>query len=172
MTQPNFGISVPSGKFSIVDSPIALPGVCVVCGSAGGIGGDGRKFIDFGYSLDFYGQFYFCTHCFTEPLNALSWANPEQTESLLKQVNSQAETISRLEAENVVLRGTLDQLKLLGVNVSDTVTSVPIVSHSPETIELEGSADTKPVEQSNKSGLSDVLDDVEDSGDITDIDDL
>lgn len=52
----------------VIDTPVAAPGVCSLCGTAGG---DGRKFIDFGKQLDWYGAVYFCETCFTEMAEAL-----------------------------------------------------------------------------------------------------
>lgn len=99
-------------RFSITDYPAALPGKCVVCG---GIGGDGRKFIDFGFEQDFYGVIYFCTLCFTECLNVMGWASPDQVKEVESHMLLQEQRLSELEAENVRLRGALSQLDFLGV---------------------------------------------------------
>lgn len=40
-----------------------LPGKCSICG---GMKYDGRKWIDFGLSIDWYGVVYLCTFCFEE----------------------------------------------------------------------------------------------------------
>jgi len=49
------------GQVQVVDIPEVLPQVCSVCGS--GRLDDGRKYVDTGLSLDYYGIVYFCTIC-------------------------------------------------------------------------------------------------------------
>ena len=72
-----------------------LPGTCVVCGSPGG---DGRKFVDIDFDIEFYGAVYFCTNCTGELVAALGCALPEQVEVL----NTELEVLKsqRLEARN------------------------------------------------------------------------
>lgn len=65
----------PNSRFSIHDNPNVAPGVCCVCKHPGG---DGRKFIDFGFQLDFYGAVYFCTYCFTEASQAFGFVSLEK----------------------------------------------------------------------------------------------
>jgi hypothetical protein len=50
-------------RVQVIDVPLLAPGSCVLCGT---VGGDGRKFLDFGKSIKWYGAVYFCTECFRE----------------------------------------------------------------------------------------------------------
>jgi hypothetical protein len=96
----------------VLNNPVALPGRCIVCGSPGG---DGRKFIDFGLSMEFYGSVYFCTFCFTEGMNIQGWLSPEQSQLLFDKLKTYEDRLSVLEAQNVKLRNALSQLDFLGV---------------------------------------------------------
>lgn len=171
-TQPEITLAVPSGRFQYVDIPSALPGVCIVCGSVGGVGSDGRKFIDFGFSVDYYGQVYFCSFCFVEALGPLGWSTPERVEHYKGMIAEQKELNQRLEAENVKLRSVLHQLKLLGVNVSDNIPDNEPLESATDAIELEGRTNTEPAKQADVSGLSDVQVDDTDPLFATGIDDL
>lgn len=62
----------PQSRFRILDTPIKKPGVCALCGDAGG---DGRQFVDFGKSVEWYGVVYFCTVCVTEAAKLLGFGN-------------------------------------------------------------------------------------------------
>jgi hypothetical protein len=59
-----------SSRVTVIDTPVADPGVCCLCGTAGG---DNRKFVDFGKQLDWYGAVYFCETCFAEMSEALGF---------------------------------------------------------------------------------------------------
>lgn len=58
-------------RFQILDLAIKKPGVCALCGSSGG---DGRQFVDFGKSVEWYGVVYFCTFCVVEAAKLLGLA--------------------------------------------------------------------------------------------------
>jgi hypothetical protein len=56
------------GQVQVLDHPEALPNACAVCG-----GGkvDGRKYVDIGLSLDYYGVVYLCGPCFNQIVRAI-----------------------------------------------------------------------------------------------------
>ena len=58
----------PNSRFRILDVAQLKPGVCALCASSGG---DGRQFVDFGKSVDWYGVVYFCTFCVIEAAKLL-----------------------------------------------------------------------------------------------------
>jgi hypothetical protein len=72
--------AVPQGRVQIIQVPIALPGKCVICGS---VGGDGRKFIDFSWQMDWYGAIIFCENCMTEVMDVIGYVH-EDTHNELK----------------------------------------------------------------------------------------
>lgn len=71
----------PQSRFKVCDVAALKPGVCALCGSAGG---DGRQFVDFGKTMDWYGVVYFCTFCVSEAAKLLgfglksNWISAEQ----------------------------------------------------------------------------------------------
>jgi hypothetical protein len=66
-------------RFRITDNANLAPGVCALCGSAGG---DGRQFIDFGKTMDWYGAVYFCTWCIGEAAKLLGLVSSRSLEIL------------------------------------------------------------------------------------------
>lgn len=63
-------MATPLSRVQVLDNPILAPGTCCLCGSAGG---DGRKFIDFGKQLDWFGAVYFCSHCIAEVARSIGF---------------------------------------------------------------------------------------------------
>jgi hypothetical protein len=56
------------GKFRILDVPDVSPGKCSNCGSSKN---DGRKYIDIGLHIEWYGAFYLCGLCLNELAEAM-----------------------------------------------------------------------------------------------------
>ena|SRR5882757_3802097 len=68
-----------STKFKVVPAPTQVPGTCASCGASDN---SDRQYIDFGFTLDYYGVFYLCTFCFTECANAIGFISPEQSRNM------------------------------------------------------------------------------------------
>lgn len=102
-----------SDRFQVLTIPQALPGKCVTCGY---VGGDERKFVDFGFDVDFYGAVYFCTGCFVAAAKAFDYVSPEVHQGKLDELQAVNQILQRLEAENAKLRGALALLDFLGTN--------------------------------------------------------
>lgn len=107
-------------RVKLYDSPDMLPGNCSLCG---GRQYDGRKWIDFGLSIDWYGVVYLCTLCFAEierEINQDEGAFPVASFEALKRENElqQQDLVnlktanSHLEKRNQVLENELAALKL------------------------------------------------------------
>lgn len=100
----------PQSRFSVHDNPDVAPGKCAVCAS---VGGDGRKFIDFGMQLDWYGAVYFCTFCVAELAGAGGFVATEhfnkaveQNGLLTKELNATNESFRNYrDATRTMLRG-------------------------------------------------------------------
>lgn len=81
----------PQSRFRILDTAVLKPGICALCGSAGG---DGRQFVDFGKTMDWYGCVYFCTWCIGEAAALIGFA-PKANYALALENNQQE--ISRVD---------------------------------------------------------------------------
>lgn len=71
----------PQSRFRILNAAIHKPGVCALCGSAGG---DDRQFVDFGKTMDWYGVVYFCTFCVAEAAILIGFATHGKYDELFK----------------------------------------------------------------------------------------
>lgn len=88
----------PSGRFVIHEgSPPSAPGTCAVCRSCGG---DGRTFVDFGFTQEFYGRVYFCSFCFEECTSYLGWTSPVNTEHMSLANEALENEVTDLKEEN------------------------------------------------------------------------
>lgn len=153
--------SLPNGsnRFQTVEHPVALPGKCVVCGS---VGGDGRKFVDCGFELEFYGVVYFCEHCWKEGCESLGISTREDVIALREALDECWNWLQEAKAENVKLRDGLSRLDFLRTPEPSDIPSTPI----EEPIEPEKSGSTAIVEQ-NSSRRSSVI---QKSGNATKLD--
>jgi hypothetical protein len=136
-------------RVQILDFPASLPGKCAMCGFPGGEG-DGRKFVDVGFDLDFYGVVYFCTHCFAEIATGIEYIPASQVVELNQKLEDLILQNQQLGAENAKLRYVLDSVEFLPR--SDN----PSSDFSREEIKTSGDNDSKSPEPASKPGRKNV----------------
>jgi hypothetical protein len=142
----------PQSRFRILDVAIHKPGVCALCGSAGG---DGRQFVDFGKTMDWYGVVYFCTFCVGEAAQLLgferksNWVTAEA--NLQKEISDvddrYVDAKVKLDAAMVLLRNCTCANSDSGVpiveipeaDVIESESNDPYESNSDESDSVEGS---------------------------------
>jgi hypothetical protein len=152
----------PSGRIQVLANPIALPGKCVICGASDN--DDGRKYIDIGFELDFYGVFYFCTHCMSEMAASLGYISPSLFKVVEEENLEASNKIRELEAENVKLRVALNSVDFLGTLRAPSSG----VADNQEPVEPKRSTSTKSLKSNNeprssnvsKSGEAEFADDI------------
>lgn len=104
------------GRFRILEqNELVAPGNCMVCGTGSG------KFIDFGFTLDYFGAVYMCfENCFREACNAFNYFSP-------KQYRLAADEVVRLRAENNSLKdqveGLTDAIRNISSNFAASITA-------------------------------------------------
>lgn len=134
----------PNSRFSIHDNPNVAPGFCCVCKHPGG---DGRKFVDFGMQLDWFGAVYFCTYCFTEAAQAFGFVSLDKhvelqnahTVLLLAQHNLEAAFEEHKHASRTLLRNCR-----CGDILGDVVGNSPDGKGNVPTVSKAKSDDRKP----------------------------
>lgn len=139
----------PQSRFRILDIPIKKPGVCALCGDAGG---DGRQFVDFGKTVEWYGVVYFCTACVTEAAKLIG-LDAKSSDYNLAMANLQTE-ISNGDDRYVETKVKLDAAMVLlrNCHCSDPVTDVPAVEvPEAELIESDSSVDNGESTDGNES---------------------
>lgn len=100
-----------TSRFAVLDTPIAVPGCCHICGSVG----DGkRKFVDFGLNVEFVGVIYFCTLCLAECLAIIGFIRPEEYKAVLEAHASTSEELEESQDECTRLRAVVDAAGILG----------------------------------------------------------
>jgi hypothetical protein len=101
-----------SSKIQILSAPIQLPGVCGLCGTSRN---DDRQYVDIGIWIEFYGQFYFCTFCFTEFANRLGCLMPEQVKVLEDELDAARQRILEFETKDQTLNDAISTLRDTGL---------------------------------------------------------
>lgn len=141
-------------RIQVLDRPVALPGKCAICGYSGSENGDGRKFIDINFDMDFYGAVIFCAGCIVGIANKLGFISPEQADKLRLEKDQAITELQKVAAENAKLRASLDSLNFLGSKSSDIpVANIPELS---ETIDGQGPTDSKPARSNPKRGSKNI----------------
>ncbi len=166
----------PNSRFKVLDTAVMPPGVCALCGSAGG---DKRQFIDFGKTLDWYGAVYFCTFCFAELAKLMGFATYANHDELFKKYEKLLLQVGTEKLETEFVQRKLDAAMVLvrGCTCSDSGIGVPVVevvdgefvgdgetdsteSDADESVDVEGpndvsaassDSDDKPVRRARKS---------------------
>lgn len=128
-------MATPTSRIQILDRPVAAPGKCIVCSAVDS--DSGRKFVDFGEQIDWYGAVYFCTFCINELATVCSWASSVSLENALRRVEELKETLG---AANKIIRSLKDALRasLADAGYSppdDTLRDVPDTYEVPPAIQ-------------------------------------
>lgn len=150
-------------RLTVLDNPVLAPGICSLCGSAGG---DDRKFIDFGKQLEWYGAVYFCSFCIREAAEAIDYIPVANFDELHKEFRELRIKFDQLEAKNKsvedALRVLLGDGNSLSVDNNDAVRDVlPPMEESPTNVSaIEDSADgnSKAEQSTSVEGSDDLFD--------------
>lgn len=147
----------PNSRFRVIGTALLPPGVCALCGTSGG---DGRQFIDFGKTMDWYGTVYFCTFCIGEASKLLGFAMAKDYELALKNLRDElsdsddryVEAKVKLDAAMVLLRNCSCSDSGIGSPVveipeADIVEPGDAVEPDESTDQVEPDADEPVVEQ-------------------------
>lgn len=105
------GVSDGSGRIHIVTEP-ALPATCVVCRrSANGA----VKFIDFNFSLDYYGAVVLCEDCIKESLSLLDYTPNINFTNKVEELVAAQEELRQVKNERDKYKSVVDSLRIVGV---------------------------------------------------------
>ncbi|GHF92060.1 hypothetical protein GCM10018783_73610 [Streptomyces griseosporeus] len=129
----------PNSRYRLTNVAILNPGVCIVCKGAGG---DGRQFVEWGETQDWYGVIYLCTFCIGEIADLLGYGL--KSDWVLAERNLQEE-ISRGDDRWIEAREQLRAARLLLSNChcgssdpdSSNASSVPMDESDPEGTDSE-----------------------------------
>lgn len=132
----------------IVNQPLVLPGYCVGCRSSNNT--DGRKFVDTGISVDYFGVIYICVPCILEIVREVDLTLPDNLSGLKAEV-------ARLETMNEHLRIAISALGDAGIRIpvespaDETSSKGP--EGEPEGGKVESKRPTKPGTKSNTGSV-------------------
>lgn len=118
----------PQSRVTLIDTPVAEPGVCVLCGSAGD---KERKFVDFGKQLDWYGAIYFCTFCIAEVLTVCGFVPVASFDAIHNDLRNLQISNDNLVEQNRTLENALHNLLQQRIDPSSS-------SDSPAPSAVEG----------------------------------
>jgi hypothetical protein len=141
-----------SNRVQILEIPQAAPAHCAICFHPGG---GGRTFVDWDFSLEFYGAVIVCNECVLTIMNGLEWISPEQWQVVKRIQEETLDLLQKEKAENAKLRSALDSLSFLP-SISDDSGSDPEISQQP--IEVKGpdnSGSDEPVDERRSPDIPD-----------------
>lgn len=141
-----------SNRIQVLDFPQAAPAHCAICFNPGN---DERKFIDFDFSLEFYGAVIFCSDCIQTVMNGLGWISPIQWKEVQESLTEALEFFQKASAENVKLRAALDTLSFIPSISNDSSSDSEI---SSEPITVEGPDNPGPPKSTSKRGSANISD--------------
>lgn len=143
----------PTSKFKLLRSnELTTPGCCISCGNSSG------EFIDFGYTVEFWGAAYFCVDtCFREAANTFDYISPEQHSkitietALYKKENEELKLqVSEMKRVLATIVDNLSSTNSSGLIVDDATDSEEVVSTTESAVSIE-----QPIEQSTESTTND-----------------
>jgi hypothetical protein len=96
-----------SARITLVETPIASPACCVVCGKAKHpLGFAATDNLDF----EFYGTVYFCADCVGDYARVFGYLSKDQYESITERLEAQDKELAILRRTIILLENTVDSL--------------------------------------------------------------
>lgn len=102
---PDYLEMLQMSKYRILDVPDVSPGKCANCGASKN---DGRRYIDIGLHVDWYGAVYICGHCLTDLANTMGLF--DDLKGQVAELESELENTEDLYSKGVELRETVTKL--------------------------------------------------------------
>ena len=99
---PDYLELVRMGKYRILDVPDVAPGKCSNCGSSKN---DGRKYVDIGLHIDWYGALYLCSPCLHDIADSAGIF--EEMRTKLEQAEAEGDFVSHLKQKGEELHDTV-----------------------------------------------------------------
>jgi hypothetical protein len=152
-------------RVQVIETPILAPGHCILCGS---VGGDDRKFLDFGKSIKWFGAVYFCTFCFRDFAEAAGFIPVDSFDSLHNELRALQIKFDQMVAKYKPVADVLEQFSNASNSSSDVDTYSVLLSKfeaSREGAKTESRAtsgteegDSETNESTNVEGSDDLFD--------------
>lgn len=140
----------PQSRIQVLNTPVAAPGKCVMCGSSDG---EDRTFLDFGFAIDWYGVVYFCSECIKEFAQAIDYIPVGAFQAQAKELNTLQVSYDRLIKEHSVVKNALSAV-LSNDSSGDFVSrSLDNVEDAVEIVESDGKDDGGTEETTEPSSI-------------------
>jgi hypothetical protein len=122
-------------RFQLLEhNNLVFPHKCAICG--GFSDAEGRKFVDLGLEVDFFGRIYICTVCFPNAAKLVGYIPVEEFNKVKKFSFELTDVVKSLTNENRVLRDAVDSFRAI-----NSLESTPLA-----TVKSEATAETKPID--------------------------
>lgn len=140
-----------SNRFQRIATPNASPGHCAVCGFAG----LDRSYVDFGFSLDFYGAVIFCELCVVTMAETLGHVTPERYDGVVERLQIAIAENNRLGLENDRLAASLSAMLAGRDNYSNRALVEDAQKRSRDSVASNESNDSVTAGTEQESGTDD-----------------
>jgi hypothetical protein len=119
-------------RFQLLEhNNLVFPHKCAICG--GFSDAEGRKFVDLGLEIDFFGRIYICTICFPSAAELVGYIPVEEFDKVRKFGFELTDVVKSLTNENRVLRDAVDSFRAI-----NSLESTPLA-----TVKSEATAEVK-----------------------------
>ena len=156
--------TIMSSRVTLLDSPVAAPGVCALCGSAN------KPVVDFGKQLDWYGAVYFCQDCIREVSEVIGFVPIEPFQKLNEEYRKLIVENDRLVSQIQKLKETLSAL--LSGNECNCKSNTESSDSEPTPVEVASAVVEDNVDAVSRNSETEQPDRVEGSDDFFDTEDF
>lgn len=115
----------PSARVQWVETPIASPGCCVICGKSQCVNGFLWPQLDF----EFYGTLYICGDCVGDFVRPVGWLDPDSARIIKSENDALTQEIMHLTAEleqlEAIRDGSINYARSIGFNSDGTSGLIP-----------------------------------------------
>lgn len=157
-------LSSAQGRYYLLDTPVASPGHCGICGYAG----NDRRYLDPRLDFEFYGSLIFCEECIASMSVLFGHLTPKLVADLEARVEASETELIRLRAAVAAMESFNVAFSSLGYSVSHgsdrggnlAIGTIATADQDAEDVSGEaGSGDSATDESPVQQGPDDVRDD-------------
>jgi hypothetical protein len=147
-----------TGRVQLLNTPVAAPGTCILCGGAD------KPVVDFGKQIEWYGAVYFCMDCIREVSQVIGYVPVDSFDKLHTEYRELKLSHEALTEECKTVKDALGKLlyngSSSGINPGNSEPAIVEDPHAKFEAALDAASGDSSSEQSDSvEGSDDLFDD-------------